>query len=363
MANVLGELFSEIAGSIRSGLGDIGAMKPSNFPDRIDELVAVMNALANGNGGDGGEEGGVATGETKVETGNFDTANTGVGRQYIRHTLGEIPDFVIVYALNMYSSGMDFSKNNFIAAWSVKSDLYSGGVKGSIMNTDSGSTMLGGLDVAIDNESVDLLSARIYCPDDSTIRVGTDKTDYGGQFGENTQYAWVAVSGMKNVSAPEPVLQDKTITENGEYTADEGFDGLGKVLVDVMQSVSSGELLCKSFSFKPTSTKGVRVEYDIGFNPDVIFVSIEAHKTVTTYNGIVYFGISKAVADKLGSNGTNMILEHSSSSVYRSGYIADIRSDYDASMPISAADATGFNLGKYAPANMYYKCYVIGGLS
>ena len=31
----------------------------------------------------------------------------------------------------------------------------------------------------------------------------------------------------------EPVLQDKTVTENGTYTADEGFDGLGEVTVDV----------------------------------------------------------------------------------------------------------------------------------
>lgn len=31
----------------------------------------------------------------------------------------------------------------------------------------------------------------------------------------------------------EPVLQDKEITENGTYTADSGYDGLGTVTVNV----------------------------------------------------------------------------------------------------------------------------------
>lgn len=43
-----------------------------------------------------------------------------------------------------------------------------------------------------------------------------------------------------NVPAPEIKLQDKTITENGEYTADSGFDGLGKVTVAVEGSGGSG---------------------------------------------------------------------------------------------------------------------------
>ena len=40
----------------------------------------------------------------------------------------------------------------------------------------------------------------------------------------------------------DPVLQDKTITENGTYTADSGFDGLGSVTVDVAGSGGGGSL-------------------------------------------------------------------------------------------------------------------------
>ena len=37
----------------------------------------------------------------------------------------------------------------------------------------------------------------------------------------------------------DPVLQDKAITENGEYSADEGYDGLGTVTVDVVEDLTN----------------------------------------------------------------------------------------------------------------------------
>ena len=49
MANVLGELFSDIAGAIREKTGDVATMKPALFPEKI-------RGISSGGGGTGGNE-------------------------------------------------------------------------------------------------------------------------------------------------------------------------------------------------------------------------------------------------------------------------------------------------------------------
>lgn len=49
----------------------------------------------------------------------------------------------------------------------------------------------------------------------------------------------IEILGVNGTFEAKVLLQDKTITKNGEYTADEGYDGLGKVNVDVKEEDSA----------------------------------------------------------------------------------------------------------------------------
>ena len=44
MANALSELFTEQANAIREGLGDIGRIKPADFPARTREIVSLISS-------------------------------------------------------------------------------------------------------------------------------------------------------------------------------------------------------------------------------------------------------------------------------------------------------------------------------
>lgn len=66
-------------------------------------------------------------------------------------------------------------------------------------------------------------------------------------------------------------LQDKTITENGEYTADSGFDGLGKVTVEVAGSGGLIEPIVTNGTFIPSDTT-YTFNHNLGVVPDCIMV-------------------------------------------------------------------------------------------
>lgn len=86
---------------------------------------------------------------------------------------------------------------------------------------------------------------------EQTSLIGQIKTALNGKTAGNIPEGYIKPSGALyvtengtfdvtdkaevNVDVPERaiILQDKTITENGTYTADEGFDGIGQVTVNV----------------------------------------------------------------------------------------------------------------------------------
>ena len=72
------------------------------------------------------------------------------------------------------------------------------------------------------------------------------------------------------VPTPEIKLQEKTITENGEYTADAGFDGLLKVLVDVAAS-GSANIVRYGYSFYKDDGAAKTLTHNKGAIPDIAY--------------------------------------------------------------------------------------------
>lgn len=84
------------------------------------------------------------------------------------------------------------------------------------------------------------------------------------------------VAIVKRVRPELLLLEDMTITENGEYTADAVYDGIGKVTVNVAGSGGGllEEPLTASGEFTPTSNKGViTITHGLGKVPDYVEVS------------------------------------------------------------------------------------------
>ena len=76
---------------------------------------------------------------------------------------------------------------------------------------------------------VDIKTGRVY----PALEKITVKSRAKEQLIKPTKYGFSEIT----VEPIDVTLQDKEITENGEYTADEQYDGLGKVTVNVSEAV------------------------------------------------------------------------------------------------------------------------------
>lgn len=110
---------------------------------------------------------------------------------------------------------------------------------------------------------------------------------------------------ISDISTGVPINnQDKTITSNGVYTADEGYTGLGEVTVSVPQT----ELQTRTFVENGTYNAPDGIAYnEVTINvPQPVFKTQE--KTATTNGEIVpdsgFDGLSKVTVNVEGSGGT-----------------------------------------------------------
>lgn len=141
--------------------------------------------------------------------------------------------------------------------------------------------------------------------------------------------------GLKtvNVEVPEPVLQDKEVTENGEYSADEGYDGLGKVTVDIptpevnlqdktitengtftadegydglgkvlVDIISSGSAKVVIGKKYNSNNTAFTITHGLGVVPDIILVFLAYLGNNYGSGTLAYIGVSKAFREKFGTD-------------------------------------------------------------
>lgn len=142
------------------------------------------------------------------------------------------------------------------------------------------------------------------------------------------------------------VLQDKTITENGTYTADSGFDGLGSVLVEV--AASGGNVSFYSGSQSLSGTSGEKISVDFGFAPDFMVVC----PVNTLKNQSLFLGISEKLAQLADTSVFTYMGIALSSGLQGNKFTNSLNST--SSTTIYNVDQTGFYIGQPYTAGKYW---------
>lgn len=187
--NALANLFQEQANALRAGLGDIGLIKPIDFPARTMDLVSML-----GSGGTGDPESGTQTIATKVSNGSFNTGASDTGGRWIDHNLGVVPDLVIVRqsSTNAPVPEAMADKSPIVAILGSSRKIP---ISGYIVMFGESISLAGKL-----TENVwDLAYMRDYhaavYADENRFHVGVDDDGSGTyQFLPNTNYSWSAIA-------------------------------------------------------------------------------------------------------------------------------------------------------------------------
>jgi hypothetical protein len=173
-----------------------------------------------------------------------------------------------------------------------------------------------------------------------------------------------AILGGGAAEPPEIKLQEKTITENGEYTADDGFDGLLKVLVDVAGSGGGSAKIAKGKTPSSAQSSAVTIEHGLGVVPDLVLV-YSSYTSAYSYL-IMAIGVSEAMQTLIGFKVNSSVYRNSSGKAEVNTDNSSNSIEYTGSVaPINSATDTTFKIAASSTAKIYSNSYwvAIGGLT